>query len=152
MIEIAKEPKKDVYAALLDFTATRCQTFSLVWRKQLKASESSRRIITVLNPDLYDQRTTDEWPGTRLIGHQAVVRYYNVTKRSLKILKEVPGLYSWLSPALPEDLAFYTSDSKCWMGSISHEKQSWFEDTALTVEEILDSVPGLEIRRKGIAR
>jgi hypothetical protein len=151
MIEIAKEPKNAVYTALLDFAATRCRTFSLVWRKQLNANESSRRMITMLIPNLTAQKTTDEWPGTRLIGHQAVVRYYSVTKRSLKILKEVKGLYSWLAPAFPEDLAFYASDSKCWLASISHEKQSWFEDEALTVEEILDSVPGLEIAQERLS-
>ena len=146
MIDIIKEPNDHVYSALISFAAARCKTFSLVWRNQLRFEVSAHEIAKMLEADLVFRTTTNEWPGTQLIGNSAIVRYYNVTGRSMQVVQTVNRLYQWRSPSLPEDLAFYSSESNCWMASISHEGDSWFEDESLTMEDILNSVPGIEIK------
>src|SRR5882757_7424145 len=101
MIDIIKEPSDYVYSALINFAATRCKTFSFAWRNQLRFEASAHEIAKFLEPDLVCQTTTNEWPGTQLIGNSAIVRYYNVTGRSMQVLQTVNGLYQWLSPGLP---------------------------------------------------
>jgi hypothetical protein len=146
MINIIREPSDHVYSALISFAATRCKTFSFAWRNQLRFDLSAHEIAKILVPDLVYETTTNEWPGTQLIGGSAIVSYYNVTGRSMQVVQTVTGLYQWRSPSFPEDLAFYSSESKCWMASISHERDSWFEDESLTLEDILGSVPGIKIK------
>src|SRR5258705_5519615 len=105
IIDIVAEPTGRAYTDLLTYAASRCQSFSLVSRKQFHFEPSARQIANSLRPFLISNLSTDEWPGTKLIGHEAMVRQYRVTDKSIKILCSVNGLYSWLEPKLPEDLA-----------------------------------------------
>jgi hypothetical protein len=145
IIDILTEPKGQTYASLIEFAGTRCVSFSLSWRKQFRFNQTAHRIADLLKPFLVSMVSTSEWPGTQLIGHGAILRRYRIADRSLKVLGEVSGLYSWMSPELPEDLAFYSTSGECWLASISHERQAWFQDERLTLEEIRTRVPGIEV-------
>jgi hypothetical protein len=147
LIDILTEPKGQTYASLIEFAGTQCATFSLSWRKQFRFDQTAHRIADLLKPFLVSNVSTSEWPGTQLIGHEAILRRYRIADKSLKILAEVDGLYSWTSPELPEDLAFYSTSGECWLASISHERQAWFQDERLTLEEIRTRVPGIEVDR-----
>jgi hypothetical protein len=147
IIDIVLEPTGRTYTDLLTYAASRCESFSLVWRKQFHFETSARQIANSLRPFLISNLSTDEWPGTKLIGHEAIVRQYRVTDKSIKILGSVNGLYSWLQPKLPEDLAFYLSDRIGWLASVSHECDAWFLDTSLSLDEIREHVPGIEIKK-----
>src|SRR5688500_18588741 len=105
IFDIVVEPRAKTYVDLLDFAAARCESFSLVWRDQLRFEHSAYEIKHDLKPFLLSNIRTDEWPGTKLIGHEAMVRRYRVSDESVKLLHTAPGLYSWLQPKLPEDLA-----------------------------------------------
>ena len=144
--DIVAEPKGQTYTNLLNFAAARCESFSLVWRDQFKFEHSAYEIKHALKPFLVSNVRTDEWLGTKLIGHEAIVRSYRVSDESVKLLC-VPGrLYAWLRPKLPEDLAFYSSGNLGWLASISHEDRAWFLDESLLAEEIYAHVPGIRIR------
>ena len=144
--DIVAEPKEQTYIDLLKFAAARCQSFSLVWRDQFKFEESAYEIKHALRPfQLFNVRT-DEWPGTKLIGHEAIVRRYRVSDESVKVLCGACSLYSWLQPNLPEDLAFYAAEDSGWLASISHEGRAWFLDESLAAAEIYAYVPGIKIR------
>ena len=147
VIDIVAEPKGRTYIELLNFAASRCESFSLVWRKQFQFEPSAHQIANSLKPFLISNVRTDEWLGTKLIGHEAIVRQYRVVDRSIKILCSVSSLYSWLQPKFPEDLAFYSSGNVGWLASVSHERDAWFLDESLSLDEIYSHVSGIEIRK-----
>ena len=143
--EIIAEPGGQTYIDLLNFAASRCASFSLVWRDQFRFEQSAYDIKHALKPFLLSNDRTSEWPGTKLIGHEAMVRRYKVADEAVKLLHVAGTLYSWLQPKLPEDLAFYTSEDIVWLASISHEGQSWICDKSLRPAEIYAYVPKIKI-------
>jgi hypothetical protein len=145
VIDIVAEPKGQTYIDLLNFAVSRCESFSLVWRKQFQFEPSAHQIANSLKPFLISNVRTDEWLGTKLIGHEAIVRQYRVSDKSIEILRSVSGLYSWLQPTLPEDLAFYSSGQVGWLASVSHERDAWFLDESLSLDEIYGHVSGIKI-------
>jgi hypothetical protein len=144
--DIVAEPKGQTYIDLLNFAASRCESFSLVWREQIRFEGSAYEMKYALKPFLVSNVKTDEWPGTKLIGHEAIVCQYRVEDESVKILHAAGSLYSWLQPGLPEDLAFYASGDAVWLASISHEHEAWFLDESLRPAEIYAYVPHLKIK------
>jgi hypothetical protein len=148
-IDITFEPQGDIYKALIDYLGSRCSIFSLVWQEQLPFDESARGIADQLQSVLIREERTNEWPGTRLLLHMATIRYYRATRDSLVLLKNQVSLFSWISSALPEDLAFYNESETCVFGSISHEKDAWFNDIMFDVEDIKMNIPGIKLRRAG---
>jgi hypothetical protein len=147
VIDIVAEPKGQTYVDLLNFAAAQCESFSLAWRKQFQFEPSAYQIANSLKPFLISNVRTDQWLGTKLIGHEAIVRQYRVADKSIKILGLVSGLYSWSQPKFPEDLAFYSSGNVGWLASVSHERDAWFLDESLSLDEIYGHVPGIEIRK-----
>ena len=147
VFDIVSEPKAQTYIDLLNFAAARCESFSLVWACQGRFENSAYDIKRALQPFLVSNARTGEWPGTKLIGHEAIVRRYRVSDKSVKLLHRAGSLYSWLQPALPEDLAFYTSGEVVWLASISHEHEAWFLDESLTTAEIYAYVPSIKIKK-----
>lgn len=146
VFDIVAEPKDQTYIDLLDFAATRCESFSLVWHAQFRFENSAYEIKHSLRPFILSNIRTDEWPGTKLIGHEAIVRRYRVSGESIKLLYTAQSLYSWLQPKLPEDLAFYSSGDVLWLGSISHEHVACFFDPDLKTAEIFAYAPGIKLR------
>src|SRR5678815_1525530 len=146
VFDIVAEPKAQTYIDLLNFAASQCESFSLVWRNQFRFEKSAHEIKDALEPFLISNVRTDEWPGTKLIGHQAIVRHYRVSDESVKLLQRAGSLYSWLEPKLPEDLAFYSSGTEVWLASISHEHAAWFLQGSLGAAEIHAHVPNIKIK------
>jgi hypothetical protein len=145
VIDIVAEPIGTVYKELLDLAAELCGSFSLVWRDQLKFSRSADGIKDALSPFLLRDERTDEWPGTKLMGHFAQVRHYRVDARAMRLLENAPGLYAWLAPDYPEDLVFYAADGTVWMGSIAHEKDAWFVGWPGVEANLRRRIPSLEL-------
>ncbi|MGI8898266.1 MAG: hypothetical protein ACR2IB_07715 [Pyrinomonadaceae bacterium] len=147
VFDIEAEPKGKTYIDLLNFASSRCESFSLVWRDQFEFEPSAYEIKHALKPFLVSNIRTDEWPGTKLFAHDAIVRRYRVADESIELLHASGGLYSWLQPNLPEDLAFYTSGDVVWLATISHEHEAWFLDESLLPAEIYGYVPDIKIRK-----
>lgn len=147
VFDIVAEPKAQTYIDLLNFAASRCESFSLVWRIRFRLENSAYEIKHALKPFLISNVRTDEWPGTKLIGHEAIVRRYRVSDESVKLLQTASSLYSWLAPNLPEDLAFYSSGEVVWLASISHEHKAWFLEESLRTAEIYAYVPNIKIEK-----
>ena len=148
-IDIHSDPRDSVYDALLDYLGRKCQTFSLVWNEDFEFSKSAKEVREKLHPFLVREEVTDEWPGTQLIAHMAIVRHYQVKQESLLILKaQTSSLYSWLRwppNELPEDLAFYSAKGECVFGSISHEEDSWIAHNFASAAELIREVPGINV-------
>jgi hypothetical protein len=142
---IANEPGGLTYVALIRFAAAKGSTFSLTWRHQLDFDAAAQDIEDGLRPSLVRQQATDMWPGTQLIGHAAVVRFYSLSPAAEAVLNDATRLYAWLAPGRPEDLAFYTAGGSSWLGSIAHERASFIDDDHVDVSELLAAVPGLDL-------
>jgi hypothetical protein len=98
-----------------------------------------------LAPFLISESETKSWPGTTT-NVKCVVRHYKLTGEVLPILCGVEGLYSWLHPKHPEDLAFYLSNGQNWLASVAHERMAWITAPNLTAEQLLKEVPSLQIQ------
>jgi hypothetical protein len=145
--DIITEPVGKTYRALLVFAANFTGSFTLVWRHQLSFDASAAALEGVLRPFLIRETETSEWPGTTLIGHSAILRTYRISADSAQALATANGLYAWQSPALPEDLAFYGPDGRCWLGSIAHERDAFVVLDANNLAALRAAVPELELRR-----
>ena len=141
---IRSEPSGATYRALLAFARDSSRTFSLSWRKQLRFDASASGITRELQPFLDRQHETDTWPGTTLVGHTAIVRFYRVCPDTLRILTAAERLYAWLAPGRPEDLAFYSPAGRWWLASIAHERESFVDVDAADFAALTAAVPGLE--------
>jgi hypothetical protein len=123
--DIVAEPVGPSYVALIAFAATRSARFSLVWQHQLQFDDGAAALEAKLRPFLVAENETSEWPGTTLLGNGATVRMYSCSSASMRVLASAGGLFAWESPARPEDLAFYAPDGRCWLGSVSHERDAF---------------------------
>lgn len=139
------EPTGPTYRALLEFAQQSSTTLSLTWRKQLTFDATAHKIKSDLQPFLDRQDETDTWPGTTLVGHTAIVRFYRVCPDTLQILTAAERLYAWLAPDRPEDLAFYSPAGRWWLASIAHERQSFVDADAVDLAALTSAVPGLEL-------
>ena len=147
-LDITDEPVGREYRDLLQLALEACGSFSLVWRDQLAFEPSAEEVAQSLQPFLIREQRTDEWPGTKLFGHLATVRYYRLTVETLAVLERAAGLYAWQAPVFPEDLAFYTHDSKLWLGSIAHERDAWLQGGSELEAAVHARLPGLALLRR----
>ena len=133
-LDILAEPAGDAYARLIDLATCYCERFSLIWR----AGELCEPAIEIeLAPHLVSEERVVEWPGTKLLGGPpAIMRTYQLSTLSSRVLKAANRLYAWQHPERPEDLALYTASGQLWLGSIAHEGDAWFEDGAATASEL----------------
>jgi len=148
VLRLIVEPHGKTYTELLKFAMQYCSSFSLTWRDQFQIHESASLMLSSLRPFLIREVHTDEWPGTHLAAPQAMVRHYQFTEETLRILSQVPSLYAWLYPNFPEDLALYRADGTCWLFSIAHEQDAGILDEDITVDYLSKAVPGLEVMQK----
>ena len=91
------------------------------------------------------EKQTDQWPGKRLLGDLATVRLYKLSPSALSVLAEAKSLFAWVAPDRPEDLAFYVGEDNPWLGSISHEMDSFLYSDAIDLEELRATVRGLKM-------
>jgi hypothetical protein len=169
MIKILTEPCGKTYELLIDLAGRQCPNFSLVWPYDMKLDDSTDQIHQELIEFLEsEQEIKNKWTAKDIENEVLpIVRKFRVTLRSLGVLKTAPelfacpdrenkvfwrknknrspGLYSWISPALPEDLTFYSSDGDIWLSSISHEEEAYFESSNIVFKDITEKIPDLSI-------
>jgi hypothetical protein len=148
MIEVMTEPVGAVYEGLVALAVKECSTFSLVARSEFRLDASAIRLTEALAPHIVSELSATSWPGTELAGGAAVVRHYGLNGATAERLLSVSGLYAWLSPAYPEDLAFYLSDGSVWLGSVAHDQFAFFEAITHSKAELQRLVPGLQVRER----
>jgi hypothetical protein len=94
-------------------------------RPGLAPSANARRALARLQPLLIAAEAREEWPGTRRVGHTAIVHCYRFTAAVRAILRgETRRLYAWAQPHLSEDLALLAPDATPWLTTISHERNA----------------------------
>jgi hypothetical protein len=120
--QLATEPTGRQYAHLIDVAKTYCSRFLLVERHDLSLGQRAKDVIAALDRFLLAHAEASEWPGTRLIGHAALVREYTFDDDSAEALVAwAPRLYTWQQPDMLEDLCLLQSDRLPWLITIAHE-------------------------------
>jgi hypothetical protein len=71
------------------------------------------------------------------------VSEYLISDASVAILAEQDGVFSWVYPQLPEDLAFFAPDGRCLFNSDSHHEEVWLCDFDLVA--FLRTVEGVRV-------
>jgi hypothetical protein len=143
MLSITLEPHHETYLLLLQAALKLSSNFSLVWPDQLRFNQSAQDMEKQLAPFLEKEVRSDVWPGTKLFGQYATVRFYRYAVESCSVLRMVSGLYEWRAPNLPEDLAFYKPNGQCWLGSIAHETDAFLELNEDELAFLYENVPDL---------
>lgn len=143
-ITVKTKLKGESYKALLRFALRKCASFSLVYNPDLHLNEKAAKIRDVLKPFELRSEETSAWPGTVLLGGKATVIHYRLDENSMTILAERQSLYAWEGPDAPEDLAFYTKDEKCWMSSITHERDAFFNADLVNLSEVRENFSGVQ--------
>ncbi|HEX8464067.1 MAG TPA: hypothetical protein VF627_05555 [Abditibacterium sp.] len=144
MFYFASEPEGATYEALIQLAIKRCETFSLIWRAKRHPKPAQDEMLLALTEFLIAEKDTKQWPGTLSAG-SATIRHYRAVAEVAPILCRIEGLYSWLHPQYPEDLAFYCANGDVWLTSIAHEREAWVEDGNLSLDELLRAVPDLQV-------
>jgi len=141
------EPMNEAYRGLLQFALAHSATFTLVTRHDLKTRKSHNQCLENLQPFLLEEREVCEWPGTRLINGTATLRRYKAVPDAFEPLYGAgKGLYQWVQPDLPEDLAFYDSQGRCWLESTAHEKMAFVDDRLIHLKSLSRTAPGVDLR------
>ncbi len=115
------------YPALLSYARKNYDSFTLVWRAGMKFNENAKAVRVALAPYLLREGKQNSWPGTESGGEPSLVSEYSVCKQSIDVLSQVKDVWSWQSPNLPEDLAFYKRGNVIF-ASVAHEKMAWHEN------------------------
>jgi hypothetical protein len=119
------------YQAILDFALFHCSHFSFV-RQPFAFNENLGRVVDSLKPFRLMDKLTDEWPGTKLLDSLAFSYEFEITEESIGILRKAKSLVSWTPSDFPVvDLAFYTSENRPWLYTISHESFFFIDKGAL---------------------
>lgn len=114
-------------------------------RKQV--AQSCTQFLDALSE--YTVRVVDqkEWPGTKLMRAAVPVFWFRPTPEVVTILKaSVQGLYGWIFPNLPEDLAFYWPDGGLMLGTISHERLAFLNLEEEEADAFRREAPHISLR------
>ncbi len=169
MIKISSEPRGNLYRSLIDYAGRQCSSFSLVWPVDMEIDDSVYQIHRELIDFIESEKEIkSEWQAMDVEDEVfPIFRKFVINSKSLGIIAEAPrlfacparenkvswridknrepGLYSWITPALPEDLTFYTAAGEMWLMSIAHEEEAYFNASIAYPDEIIKNVPGLNV-------
>lgn len=141
---IVEEPSRDAYRALLREASRSCSCFSLVQHEEVPLDATGLSLLASLTPYLIQSARVSAWPGTVLYDSSAMLYTYSLSAESAHIISDtVDGLYDWLQPAWPEDIAFLRAADDPWLVTISHERDSYLVLSPTEHEAVLRGVPGL---------
>jgi hypothetical protein len=141
---LTREPRADLYRAILGEALRRCDRVSLVQRSEGGLDASATRLLAELAPHLRQEQRVSAWPGTTLLGGQATLREYELVEATAAILaRAAEGLYDWCQPSRPEDPVFWRPSGGPWLVTIAHERDAYFEITPEEREELLSAIPSL---------
>lgn len=139
-----EEPSGQLYRALLDTCVEYCDVGLLVERPSIGLSEQGRSFLERLRPWIREERQLAEWPGTKLHGHTALVRFFAFNVESAIMLKETAkALYDWQQPTLPEDLCLLRPGGGPWLVSIAHERDGYLKISEEERDRFVQQLPGL---------
>lgn len=141
---IVSEPVGRVYRGLLDAALDCCDLGLLVERPAIDSSEQCRLVVSALRRWIREEENLDEWPGTKLSGHTALVRRFCFNPGSAEVLKQFANsLYEWQQPTLLEDLCLLRQSGEPWLVTIAHERDGYLRISEKERDDLVERVPEL---------
>jgi len=133
-----------LYGDILDYAIGNSTTFLLVVRDSLGLSSGATELLERLRSFQVKDCRASRWPGTELLNGTARLVEYTYTAESEDILKQAAkSLFDWKQPDLPEDLCLLRASGDVWMGTISHERDAFFEMEPEEMRAMLSHIPDL---------
>ncbi len=104
-------------------------------RRSRFVGENAKKTLESLDPWLLKQQDVSEWAGTKLHGGTARLLRYRLCADTVSLLSHsVAGLYEWVQPERPEDLALLFPDGTPWLTTIAHERDAYL---TMTTDEVV---------------
>jgi hypothetical protein len=119
--DILQNPEGEAYNRVVEYLLSTQRCFSLIWRGRHRHRETAYAVREELESVQVSSYSVDRWPGTRLGAEKATLLKYSCDPSVKPVLLRPGGLYSWLMPDYPEDLAFWSSDDTPVLSSVAHE-------------------------------
>jgi hypothetical protein len=136
--QILREPRDDEYRALIETVAPMAARALLVLGPS-PASARARAIVGQLALALRVSEWRNEWPGTRTTVSRKV-NEYELSKEIIEVLATaVDGLYEWVTPNAPEDLAFLRPDGSPILYVTAHEEEAFIVVDARERDQIVSA-------------
>ena len=127
---LCQEPRGEDYRRLLAHSVGRCWEAQLVIRYGTEFGRNGVSILERLSPWLIGQARVSEWFGTKLQGGTAeLVRYRMCLELAVVLAESAGGLYEWMQPDRPEDLALLWREGAPWLVSTAHERNAYLSMT-----------------------
>jgi hypothetical protein len=115
--DLRREPRGDDYRALIEYLASLSTAASLIIRPNEHTSEPAELASRVRM-----RRQVTQWPGTITLEPTSTMIEYALPDACKALKFAVDGLYEWLCPDRPEDLAMYRPDGTVVLLSCAHER------------------------------
>jgi hypothetical protein len=131
--DIVEEPRGAVYLALLEAMSPIARRASLIIAERDKLTNEGRAVLEALPEDGLERRIVNAWPGTQLDGGSAQLLVFSFQLAKLLLQSAAGGLYDWVVPNRPEDLALYRGNSEVCLLSCAHEQ---FAELFLSIDEM----------------
>jgi hypothetical protein len=143
---VTTEPTGATYAALIHAAARRCDKAYLIVRPTSALGPTAERWLASVEGSLLRKRSVASWPGTTLLGHEALMLEYRPDSAFVSaVLRASERLFQWQQPELPEDLGFMRANDDPWLVTIAHEGDAYLDLDDAEYREIVDLVPGLSL-------
>lgn len=122
------EPRGKEYRSLIRLVGPLSAEAILVIRDDLGLDVHGQEVLQDLKGSLVAEARSSSWPGTTLIGHEALVLRFRADEGAVSVLaRSAEGLYDWEQPGRPEDLCFVRSDGTAILTTIAHERDARIE-------------------------
>ena len=129
------------YDCALTLATRFCTSFQLVVRNE--NAPSQEELTWTRDVDVLAKWRASSWPGTELIGADALLVRFRLDQVGLAFLRSHSRFSDWYSPG-PEDLSLWRSDGTWLLGSISHEHDVFLQLTELEKSVIRSDFPLLD--------
>jgi hypothetical protein len=122
-----KDIKGENYRSLIELASKKCDKFAFVQRRDMMVDEIvamkyHNKLVKDIKSSFIERKEQSEWAVTELLEATAYVYYYELNEQTKHFLQTISNsLFDWISPYLPEDLAFYSGDD-VWLAGCSHEE------------------------------
>lgn len=144
LFDVVEEPRGEVLGRLLRALARHAVSATLVVRDACELDESAQDLLARLEPHLIDRKRSASWPGTTLLDEEATVLRFSLNETALgELIAAADGLFEWVQPSRPEDLALLRGDGTALLGSICHEGDAYLEVTEEEYESLVKAVPSV---------
>jgi hypothetical protein len=150
-----REPRGSAYDAFVSFACEFSASVLLVVHPYTGLGPTGSRVLADLQPWLLRSEDRQTWPGTgrwpdaeelppgtESLFDTARVHVFRATGEVAAILQDAcRGVFDWLQPRRPEDLAFLDDKEHAWFGSIAHEREAFLDVTDDEFQQIAKALP-----------